>query len=94
MRDGINVAHEVIVRLILPWPGSRRQPGILEMSPPHLLFGILRTSPNTPLHAYSSRSEIGEIFDKGCQKEKEKQRCLKHKRANVNVPNVASTGPS
>ena len=94
MRDGINIAHEVIVRLIPPWPGSRRQPGILGMSPPHPPLGILGTSPNALSHAYSSRSEIGETYEKGCRKEKEKQRCLKHERANVNVSNVASTGPS
>ena len=94
MRDEINVGYEVIVRLILPWPGSRYQPGILEMSPPHPLLGILRTSPHALLHPYFSRSEIGETSEKGYRKEIEKQRCLKHARANVNIPNVASTGPS
>ena len=44
-------------------------------------------------HPHSSQSESGETSEKGCRKEKEKQRCLKHERANVNVPNVASTGP-
>ena len=45
-------------------------------------------------HPCSSRSESGETSEKGCREEKEKQRYLKHERANVNVPNVANTGPS
>ena len=64
------------------------------MSPLHPLLGILKTSPNAPLHAYSSRSEIVETSEKGCWKEKEKQRCLKYERANVNVSSVASASPS
>ena len=60
------------------------------MTPLHPLLGILRTSSNTSLHRYSSQSEIGETSKKDCRKEEEKQRCLKHKKANVIVSNVAS----
>ena len=42
-------------------------------------------------HPHSSRSESGETSEKGFWREKKKQRCLKHERANVNAPNVAST---
>ena len=43
----ISAAHKVTVRLIPPWPSSRRQPGILKMSPPHPPLDILNTSRHT-----------------------------------------------
>ena len=55
MREEINVAYKVIVRLILTWPSSKCQPGILETSPPYLLLGILETSPHiSRIHIFRS----------------------------------------
>ena len=68
------------------WPSSRHQLKIFETSPLHLPLGIFISC--TPEYGYEK------MYEKSCQKKKEKQRCLKHEQANVNVPNIASTDPS
>lgn len=86
----ISVSPKVVVLLTLPWPSSKYQPKILEISPLYPPFGIFRISSYVFCTYILHSSRVARPPRKAFGGRKKKQHCLIYKRTNVNAPNVTN----